>query len=121
MKTTDKQTPIQILERRKVRLRLKSNELGAALEEKSIYLQNNIGGLLRDAMTTAVVSQLPSGIQKLVGRKTKEQQQEPTASIATSSSKIMNGALSVLPFFFKGKKAVVVTLAVKLIRKFFTS
>ena len=113
---------MQVLERRKIRLRLKSNELESALEENFIYIQDHAGSLLRDAAITAVVSQLPPWIQKLISKRNKEDKQdESEVFFLAKSVEIADGALDILPLFFKGKKAVVITFAIKLARRFLRS
>ena len=120
MSPTTKLTPIQVLERRKIRLRLKSNELEAALEENFIYVQNHAGSLLRDIATATIVSQLPPWLQALTGQKQKgeTQQDESNVSFVAKYAAVADGALDILPLFFKGKKAILISFAVKLARKF---
>ena len=125
MNLTNKLTPIQVLERRKIRLQLRSNELESVLEENFIYMRNHAGFLLRDAAMAVIVSQLPLWLQKLMGRKSKEEDQEGAEqseiSFIAKYTEIIDSALDLFQVFFKGKKLVAATLAIRLIRIFIRS
>ena len=111
--------PIEILQRRKIRLQVKADALTNILEENFVYLQENAVSLVGESTVNILLSKTPSFIQGLFGRK----KDDSTAEIETQSNllKVNNlvvNVLDVVPFFIRGKKGIIVSLIINLVKKF---
>lgn len=110
-------TPIDILKRRKTRLRVKSDALTDILEENFVYLQNNAVSLISETAVDTFISKMPPFIQNLLGKGSKSGMCE----MATSSkfSGLAAGAMDIIPLFMKGGKGLLATFLIRQLKKFF--
>ncbi|GHT74090.1 hypothetical protein AGMMS50262_06370 [Bacteroidia bacterium] len=97
--STTKLTPLEILQRQKLRLQVKSEALADALEGNVEYVQQNFFPLLGDTATSAVMSKMPSFVQNFSGR-----------------NSWVEGFLDIAPLFLKGKTGVAARVLAKLLR-----
>ncbi|MDL2222847.1 hypothetical protein LJB98_01970 [Bacteroidales bacterium OttesenSCG-928-M11] len=116
----NKLTPIEVLQKKKLELTVKSDALVNVLEDNFSYLQENMGSLIIDATVDAATSKLPPFVQNLIGVKHYEEdddneEQNNFASTASLSKfeGIADMALSVVPIFAKGIKGLLLTFALK--------
>jgi hypothetical protein len=93
-----KLTPLEVLQKQKLRLQHKSDVLTERLENDFDYFQNNIGTILSNTAMKAIVTKTPPVIQSLLGIN------RNTETDSCSRSGLIAGALDVLPVFFKGPK-----------------
>jgi hypothetical protein len=106
---------MEVLQRQKLRLQLKSEALTDTLEENLEYLQHNVGALLGDSAVSAVVAKTPPFIQDLLGRgEPREDGEQPN-----TLSLIAEAGLDFLPLFLKGPKGFVTKLILRQLKKVF--
>jgi hypothetical protein len=111
MKPT-KLTPIEVLQKRKIRLSVKADALQAVLEENLEYLQENFGALIRETTTEALIAKMPPFVQNLIGR--------GKNNISSSQYEgIAEGAIGLVPFFLKGGKGFIVSVLLNQLKKLF--
>jgi len=113
-----KLTPLEILQKQKIILQAKSDELSATIENNAKYLQQNFVPLLRNSLVESAVSKLPAPIQNLVGVFPKKDdntgiKDSPKRKIAL----VVAAATEVAPFFLKGKKGAFISLLLKQVVK----
>ena len=106
-------TPTEVLQKQKLRLRLKSNVLTEKLENDLNYVQHNIGTIITNSVVDAVVSKTPPLIQSLLGRN-----QNPETDRFDYWG-LIEGVLDLLPVVIKGQKGWLVRLVLQQIGKFF--
>jgi hypothetical protein len=116
--SSTKLTPLEVLQRQKARLQLKSEALIDILEDNFDYLQHNMGALVGDSAVTAVVSKTPPFVQDLLGRGDRYDNGEEVG--AFSRLALLDGALDIIPMFLKGPKGWITRFALKQAKKFFT-
>ncbi len=61
-------TPLDVLQRRKIRLQVKSDALINVLEENFSYLQENVVPLITDTAVNTFISKMPPFIQNFLRR-----------------------------------------------------
>jgi hypothetical protein len=110
-----KLTPIEILQKQKILLQAKSDTLTGALEGNFEYLQRNIVPLLSDTVLDVAVSKMPVFVQDWVSRKREEKSE--SLDYTPFAIGVAKSALSIIPFFIKGKKGVVLSFILQQIRK----
>ncbi|MDH8702207.1 hypothetical protein M2138_001567 [Dysgonomonadaceae bacterium PH5-43] len=118
--SSTKLTPIDILKRRKIRLQVKSDALIDILEDNFTYLQNNAVSLASETAADTFISKLPPFVQSLLGKGHKVPWSEALPS-SDKLSGIAMGALDFLPILFRGKKGIVATLLIRMIKKLMKS
>ena len=106
-----KLTPTEVLQRQKARLRLKSDALTEALEGNLNYVQHNMGTIVTNSVTEAVVSKSPPIVQSLLGRS------KGTETGSFDHTDLIGGALDILPLFIKGSKGWLIRLVLDQARK----
>ena len=117
--SSKKLKPIEILQRRKIRLQVKADALTNILEENFVYLQDNTVSLVSESAVNILISKMPPFIQGLFGRK----KSDLTSEIKTRFNPELNisgllvNALDIIPFFIKGKKGLLATIIINLIKK----
>jgi len=114
-----KLTPLEVLQRQKADLQMKSNGLSDAIENRFNYLQQNFGVLLRNGMIESTLAKMPPQLQHLASRFFRKEQKtiapdSPTNSIALG---IAAGLAEIVPFFIPGKKGAVFSILLKQILK----
>jgi hypothetical protein len=114
-----KETPLQVLQRKKVHLQAKANALSSAIDADVKYLQNNIVSLVTDYAFESLVSRMPPFLQNLIGKNRKEKKDkcDSTALIAGLAGNITD----LIPFFVKGRKGLFISFIMKQIVKQFTA
>jgi hypothetical protein len=113
--SSTKLTPLEVLQRQKLRLQVKSEALTDTLEENLNYLQHNIGALLGNSAVTAVVSKTPPFVQDLLGRGERLSDGEQPGTLLS----IAEAGLDFLPLFLKGPKGFVAKLVLRQLKKIF--
>ena len=112
-----KLTPLEILQRRKKRLQIKSDELTGSLEGNLEYLQQHLGTLVGASAMDAVVSKTPPFVQDFLGRGKYSGKWKETGSFNRMA--LLEGALDLLPFFIKGTKGWIASLVLDQAKKWF--
>ena len=110
-----KLTPLEILQKQKVDLRTKSDELAIAIEGRTKYLQQNFVPLLRDNAIESVVSKLPPYLRNLSGsflQKEKKTDTKDSHALEVALG-IAVGIAEIVPFFLKGKKGAFLSILLK--------
>ena len=92
---TKKISPLEILQKQKNDLQVKSDELSGKIESNVNYLQKNFVPLLRDNVVESAISKTP---HKLIPG-------------------IVTGIASMVPLFVKGRKGVILSFVLKQIVK----
>jgi len=114
-----KPTPLEILQKQKIDLQVKSDALSAGIENHVKYLQQNFVPLLRAGLMEPVISKIPPPLQNLIGLFFPKEKQ--TLARNTSGHKtfqmIAGGIAEITPFFVKGKKGVILSIILKKISK----
>ena len=110
--SSTKLTPLEVLQRQKASLRLKSDELTEILENDLNYIQRNLRTIVNNTVMEGVVSKTPPLVQSLLGRS-----KNPETGRSNRSSGLITGALDILPFFVKGSKGWMVRLVLNLAKK----
>ena len=108
-----KLTPVEVLQRQKLRLRLKSNALTETLENDLNYIQHNIGTIIGNSVVDVVASKTPSFVQSLLGRNKKPE----TGKFDHWG--LIEGVVDVLPVFIKGSKGWLAHLVLHQVGKWF--
>ena len=98
-----KLTPLEVLQRQKAALRLKSDALTESLENDLNYIQHNLGTIISNTVVEGVVSKTPPLVQSLLGRNKK--------------IGLIENVLDILPFFIKGSKGWILRLVLDQARK----
>ena len=93
-----KSTPLEVLQRQKAALRLKSNTLTETLENDLNYVQHNMGAIISNTVVEGVVSKTPPLVQSLLGKN-----KNPEAGRANRLG-LIEGVLDILPFIIKSSK-----------------
>ena len=111
--------PIEILQRRKIRLQVKTDALTTILEENFVYLQDNAVSLVGESSVNILISKMPPFVQGLLGRKKSDSidDLEPQSNTVKINNLVVN-ALDVIPFFIRGKKGLMASLMINLVKKF---
>ena len=104
-----KLTPVEVLQKQKLRLRLKSNALSEKLENDLNYVQHNIGTIITNTVVDAVVSKTPPFVQSLFGRS-----QNPETGRFDHWG-LIEGVLDFLPVVIKGQKGWLARLVLQLV------
>lgn len=115
--SSTKLTPLEVLQRQKIRLQMKSDALFDILEDNFDYLQHNMGALVGDSAISAVVSKTPPFVQDLLGRGDRQYGQETGAF---SRQALLDGALDILPMFMKGPKGWIARFLLKQAKNLFS-
>ena len=110
-----KLTPLEILQKQKAGLQVKSNKLSDAIESRARYVQQNFVPLLRDNVVESAVSKMPLPFQKLAGsillkEKNTATQGSPLHKISRIAQGIALSAAGIAPFFLKGKKGAFISI-----------
>lgn len=110
-----KLTPLEILQRQKVDLQTRVNELSESIENQSKYLQLNFVPLLRDNIMESTVSKMPVPLQMLAGNfLQKEKKTEiQVLSVRKVSRVIAIVIAEIAPFFLKGKRGAIFSFLLK--------
>jgi hypothetical protein len=116
--SSTKLTPLEVLQRQKIRLQTKSDALIDILEDNFDYLQHNMGALVGDSAVSAVVSKTPPFVQDLLGRGDRYDNGEETS--AFSRLALLDGALDILPMFMKGPKGWIARFVLKQAKNLFS-
>ena len=117
-----KLSPLEILQKQKSDLQIRSNELSVAIENHTKYLQQNFVPLFRDSVVESAVSKMPPRLRSLTGyffpneRKTLVR----ISSGRKLTQKIAVGIAEFAPFFIKGKKGAFFSIILKQISKWIT-
>ena len=98
-----KLTPLEVLQKQKADLRLKSSTLTESLENELNYIQHNFGTIISNTVVEGVVSKTPPFVQSLLVRNKK-------ISLIESVS-------GILPFFIKGSRGWILRLVLDQARK----
>lgn len=106
-------TPLQNLQHQKIRLQVKSEALTAALEENLEYLQQHIGSMTVDAVTSGVTSKMPFFVQNILGKR-KERNSHPRIG---KMDGVIDQAFDIIPFFVKGGKGLIAAFLLKKVKK----
>ena len=109
--SSTKLTPIEVLQKRKNRLSIKADALKYALEDNLAYLQENIVPLISATGTDALIAKMPPFVQNLIGMRRNND--------SFQFSGIADGAISLVPFFLKGGKGLIVSFLLKQLKKLF--
>jgi hypothetical protein len=114
-----KLTPLEILHRQKADLQIKANELAVEIENKAKYLQQNFVPLLSNTLIVSVVSKMPPQLQNIAGNFLQKENKagRRNSSALRVAQGIVAGVSTVAPFFLKGKKGVIISMALKQILK----
>ena len=113
-------TPIEILQKQKAGLQAKSDELGATIEKRARFVQQNFIPLLRNSIMESAVSKLPPQLRNFAGnllqkeKKTNIQDLSPLHKIVQG---IVAGIAEIAPFFLKGKKGAFISILLKQVTK----
>jgi len=114
-----KLTHLEILQKQKIALQIKSEELTDAIENHAKYLQQHFAPLLRNSLMESAVSKIPLQLQNFAG--TFFQKEKKTnvsnSSIGMITQGIVIGIAEIAPFFLKGKKGVLLSILLKQIIK----
>ena len=114
-----KLTPLEILQKQKIGLQTRSDELSVSIENHVKYLQQNFGSLLRDTLVESAVSKMPPRLRSLTGNFFQPEKK----TVARNSSgrkitqKIAVGIAEIAPFFIKGKKGAFFSIILKQVSK----
>lgn len=114
--TKKKLSPLEALEKRKLYLQLKSDALVDVMDTNFQYVQDNLGSLIGQATTDAIISKLPPFVQNLLGKGEKKESETPSLISTDNLAKYdtyVESALDMLPMFFKGFKGVAITFLLK--------
>jgi hypothetical protein len=118
--SANKLTPLEVLQKQKIRLQTKSEALADVLEENFDYLHHNIASLLGNSAADAAISKMPPLVQNLLGKRNTEEYEDFEPSQSTNKlAMLADGALSILPFFMKGPKGFVASFVMKNLKKMF--
>jgi len=113
-------TPIEILQKQKAGLQAKSDELGATIEKRARFVQQNFIPLLRNSIMESAVSKLPPQLRNFAGnllqkeKKTNIQDLSPLHKIVQG---IAAGIAEIAPFFLKGKKGALISVLLRQVIK----
>ena len=117
-----KKTPLELLRAQKNRLKNKSYALTDALETNISYAQKNMGPILETTIYNAVEPKLPPFLQGIAASALNQQpkscQGKQSTLKAPALGAVANQLIDIVPFFFKGSKAMIATFLVKQIKKF---
>lgn len=116
--SSTKLTPLEVLQRQKTRLQVKSDALIDILEDNFDYLQHNMGALVGDSAVSAVVSKTPPFVQDLLGRGDRYRDGEEVG--AFSRLALLDGVLDILPMFMKGPKGWIARFVLKQAKNLFS-
>ena len=114
-----KLTPLEILQKQKIDLQVKSDELAEAIENHAKYLQQNFVPLFRDSVVESAVSKMPFPLRSLAGgflqkEKKIKNRNLPLRRVAFG---MLVGIAEIAPFFLKGKKGAFLSFLLKRIVK----
>jgi len=114
-----KLTPLEILQKQKIDLQVKSDELAEAIENHAKYLQQNFVPLFRDSVVESAVSKMPFPLRGLAGgflqkEKKIKNRNLPLRRVAFG---MLVGIAEIAPFFLKGKKGAFLSFLLKRIVK----
>lgn len=112
-------SPLEALQKERIRLQLKSESLVAVIEEDFKYLQDNAPVLVGHAVTDVVVSKMPPFIQKLFKKKDSKKETHPLSLGLSAYEQYADVALEFVPFIMKGSKGLIVTMLLKKLKDFF--
>ena len=116
--SSKKLKPIEILQRRKIRLQVKADALTNILEENFVYLQNNAVSLVGESTVNIFMSKMPPFIQGLFGRKRNSAYEaESQSESGLNINGLVVNALDVIPLFIKGKKSLLASLIINWLKK----
>ena len=106
-----KKTPMELLREEKEALEIRSEILIHSLGDTLNYSQENIGSILRQSATEAILPMLPPFVRRIIDGKSHCPEENQLSASPINS--LADTVLNVLPFFFKGKKGVVVAFILK--------
>jgi hypothetical protein len=109
-----KSTPLEVLQKQKVRLQIKSDALTEIVEAHFEYLRQNMAPILGECAQLAIVSKMPAWVQILVKQKNKTGKY--SHDLLTRWPLLMDGILDILPLFLKGTKGAAAGLLLKCIK-----
>jgi hypothetical protein len=116
-------TPLEMLQKQKNELQRKSDRLGRTIEKNARYLQDNFGPLLRDNLVESAISKMPTPLQNLTDKLLHKDFSQENKTVTQESpvrktiQGIAVGISEIVPFFLKGKKGVIISMALKQILK----
>jgi hypothetical protein len=117
-----KLTPLEILQKQKAGLQVKSDELAVTIENRAKYVQQNFAPLLRNTVIESAVSKMPPQLRNLTGNFLLKEKKANTQNL--SLQKVAQGfAISITeiaPFFLKGKKGALISILLKQVIKWIT-
>jgi hypothetical protein len=113
--SSTKLTPLEILQRQKMRLQMKSDALIDILEDNFEYLQYNFGSLVGDSAVSAIVSKAPPVVQNLLGRGNRYDDDKLFS--VNKLAWLAEGAMDFLPLFLKGPKGWIARFVLNQARK----
>lgn len=116
-------TALELLRAQKARLKNKSFALTDALETNISYTQKNIGPILSTTVYEAIEPKVPPFLQGITASLLNQEQPKKSvcrqnAFKAPAIGAVANQLVDVIPFFFKGPKAIIATFLVKQLKRF---
>ena len=116
-----KLTPLEILQKQKIDLQMKSGELTESIENRARYLQRNFVPLLRNSVMESAVSKMPSPLRSLAGNFLQKETKTDTTNLSVRrrsvAQRIIIGIAEIVPFFLPGKKGAIFSILAKQVVK----
>ncbi len=112
---------LQRLQMQRVRLQAESDARLEILDGHWEYLRDNFGSLMMGSASTAVRSNFPPAIRRFIPSFGKKDENPPSGKPAPSGSvagSLLDMALEVVPFVFKGARPAVAVFVLKKIKDF---
>jgi len=108
-------TPLEILQKQKIALQIKSDELTVAIENHAQYLQQHLVPLLRDSLVESAVSKMPLQLQNIAGNLFQRERKDGISDsfLPKVIQGITLGIAEIAPFFIKGKKGMFLSILMK--------
>lgn len=105
---------MELLQKERVALEIRSELLINSLENTLEYSKENLGSILRVSVMEAVLPTLPSFVQRMIfPKETSTRSRENNQFTAGPVGFLAEGVLSILPFLLKGKKGIIVAFILK--------
>ena len=110
-----KLTPLEILQKQKVNLQAKSDELAGSIENRARYVQQNFVPLLRNSVVESAVSKMSPQFRNFAGDLLLRENKPDTenSSMRKFIYGIAVGITEIAPFFLKGKKGALVAVLLR--------
>jgi len=119
MRKTKKLTPLEILQKQRIDLQTKSDELACTIENRARYVQQHFIPLLRNSVVESAVSKMPPQLQSVAGSLFLKEGPSDTRdlSLRKVAQAIAVGISELAPFFLKGKKGAVISVLLRQVMK----